>query len=578
MKKYLIIATIALSALGSLSFVDTYFEISKNLEIFATLFKELNIYYVDETNPGDLMKTGIDAMLQKLDPYTNYITESEIEDYRFMTTGQYGGIGAVIRQRDDYVMIMEPYENFPAQKAGLIPGDLILEVNDKPAKGKTSNEMSKTLKGQAGTPIKLLIRREGETKPIEKTLIREEVKVNDVPYSGMIGDKLGYIKLISFTETATKEVKEAFEKLREKNQLDGIVLDLRGNGGGLLREAVNIVNLFVDKGQEVVNTKGRVSEWDRSHKTLNSPLDTKIPLVILLDRNSASASEIVAGAIQDLDRGVVIGRKSYGKGLVQQTRNLSYNSKLKVTVAKYYIPSGRCIQRIDYSHRNKDGKAEVIPDSLVKAFKTKGGRVIYDGAGIMPDIWVKEPKLSNISYSLGNKLLLFDYANGYRRKHSSIAAARDFQIEDSDYSDFASFIKGKDYSYTTQSEKMLKDMEEVAKKEKYFGDIQQEYDALKKKMEYNKKEDLVKFRDEVKQLLEMEIASRFYYQKGRIENYLTHDPDVKKAIEILGDNKNYFSILANTFKTMKPTEIPKDELEEITVKPEKEEDVDTGEY
>lgn len=539
--------------------VDNYFEISKNLDIFATLFKELNIYYVDETNPGDLMKTGIDAMLEKLDPYTNFIPESDIEDYRFMTTGQYGGIGALIRKKDNYVIIAEPYENFPAQKAGLMAGDIILEINGKSAKDKSTTEMSKILKGQPGTEVKLLIQREGEAGPMEKSLIREEVKISDVPYYGMIDENIGYIKLTSFTETASKEVKEAFESLKEKNNMKSLVLDLRGNGGGLLREAVNIVNLFVDKGQEVVSTKGKITEWDRSHKALNNPIDTKIPLTVLIDRNSASASEIVAGALQDLDRAVIIGNKSYGKGLVQQTRNLSYNAKLKVTVAKYYIPSGRCIQKLDYSHRGKDGAVAAIPDSLIAAFKTKNGRVVYDGEGITPDLHVEELRASQISQTLLNKMLLFDFATKYRRNHSSIPPAKEFRLAEEEYKELVAFLEGKDYEYTTRSEKMLGDLEKVAKKEKYLEDVQKEYEALKNKLHRNKNEDLVKFKDEIREILESEIVARYYYQKGRVENYLSYDPDLKKAKEVLSDEKLYASVLDKSFVAKKI----KDEDEEM---------------
>ncbi len=556
LKFILIIPIIAAFVLMSGTVADNYFEVSKNLDIFATLFKELNIYYVDETNPGDLMKTGIDAMLNKLVPYTNFIPESDIEDYRFMTTGQYGGIGALIRKKDDYVIIAEPYENFPAQKAGLMAGDIILEINGKSAKDKSTNEMSKILKGQPGTEVKLLIQRESEATNIEKTLMREEVKINDVPYYGMINESIGYIKLTSFTETASKEVKEALEALKEKNNMKSLVLDLRGNGGGLLREAVNIVNLFVEKGQEVVSTKGKITEWDRSHKALNNPQDTKIPLTVLIDRNSASASEIVAGALQDLDRAVIIGNKSYGKGLVQQTRNLSYNAKLKVTVAKYYTPSGRCIQKLDYSHRSKEGVVSAIPDSLIAAFKTKNGRTVRDGEGITPDLSVEELRASQISQALLNKMLLFDFATVYKRKHEKIAPAKEFRLTDAEYNELIKFLEGKDYGYTTRSEKVLTDLEKAAKKEKYMEDVQKEFEALKNKLHGNKQEDLIKFKDEVSEILESEIVARYYYQKGRIENYLSYDPDLKKAIEVLSDEKLYASVFDKNFeiKKIKPEE------------------------
>lgn len=575
-KYFLLIPIIAAFILMSGTVSDNYFEIAKNLDIFATLFKELNIYYVDETNPGDLMKTGIDAMLNKLDPYTNFIPESDIEDYRFMTTGQYGGIGALIRKKDDYVIIAEPYENFPAHKAGLMAGDIILEINGKSAKDKSANEMSKILKGQPGTEVKLLIKREGESANIEKTLVREEVKISDVPYYGMIDENIGYIKLTSFTETASKEVKTAYESLKEKHNMKSLVLDLRGNGGGLLREAVNIVNIFVEKGQEVVSTKGKITEWDKSHRALNNPLDTKIPLVVLIDRNSASASEIVAGALQDLDRAVIIGNKSFGKGLVQQTRNLSYNAKLKVTVAKYYTPSGRCIQKLDYKHRNKDGVVSAIPDSLIAEFKTKNGRVVYDGEGITPDLHVEELRASQISQTLINKMLLFDFATIYRRKNQKIAPAKEFRLTDSEYNEFVKFLESKDYEYTTRSEKVLTDLEKVAKKEKYMEDVQKEYEALKNKLHRNKQEDLIKFKDEIKEILENEIVSRYYYQRGRIENYLSYDPNLKKAKEVLSDEKIYASVFDKSFviKKIKPEEDEFDKNTGTHIHPEDEEILD----
>jgi carboxyl-terminal processing protease len=370
-KLVVIALLIGASAFLTTGFVDSYFEVSKNLDIFATLFRELNIYYVDETNPGDLMKKGIDKMLESLDPYTNFIPESEIEDYRYMTTGQYGGIGALIRQQGGYVYISEPYEGFPAQKADLRAGDKILKLNDIDVKGKTTDDISKLLKGQPSTTIKLLVEREGESKPLEKIVNREEIKIKSVSYYGMVNKEIGYIKLTGFTENASGEVKAALVELKKNAELKSVVFDLRGNPGGLLKEAIDIVNIFADKGTEIVSTKGKVKEWDKVHKAVNNPVDVNIPIAVLIDRGSASAAEIVSGAIQDLDRGVVVGQRSYGKGLVQQTRPLSYNSQLKVTVAKYYIPSGRCIQALDYSHRNDDGSVDKVPDSLISAFKNQ---------------------------------------------------------------------------------------------------------------------------------------------------------------------------------------------------------------
>jgi carboxyl-terminal processing protease len=516
--KLLIIATLISGyAIISYSFVDNYFEVSKNLDIFATLFRELNIYYVDETNPGDLMKRGIDDMLESLDPYTNYIPESEIEDYRYMTTGQYGGIGALIRQQGEYVVVSEPYEGFPAQKADLRAGDRIIKINDIDTKGKKTEDISKYLKGQASTTLKLLIEREGEKKPLEKIISREEIKIKSVPYSGMLTKEVGYIKLTGFTENAAAEVKTALLELKKNPELKSVVLDLRGNPGGLLKEAVDIVNIFVEKGTDVVSTRGKVKDWDKIHKAMNAPVDLTIPVAVMVDRGSASASEIVSGSIQDLDRGVVVGQRSYGKGLVQQTRPLSYNAQLKVTVAKYYTPSGRCIQALDYSHRNDDGSVAKVPDSLITAFKTKNGRIVYDGGGVAPDISVDAQKYSSILASLVTKNLIFDYATKYRAAHPAIAPAKEFKLSDTEYDAFLEYLNGKDYDYTTKTEKTIEELKADAKDDKNFDAISADIEALRSKILHNKKEDLVKYSAEIRQFLEEEISSRYYFQNGRLE-------------------------------------------------------------
>lgn len=547
--KITLIIALAMSSIFSVGYAtDSYFEISKNLDIFATLFRELNIYYVDDSDPGKLMKTGIDAMLESLDPYTNYIPESNMEDYKLMTTGQYGGIGALIQKQGDYVVISEPYEGFGAFKAGLRAGDKILEVDGKSVKGKNTTEIREVLLGQPGSSLTLKIERPGTVELIIKKVVREEVKIKDVPYHAMLKDSVGYIKLTGFTESASKEVKAALVSLKEQNA-KSIILDLRGNGGGLLNEAVNIVNFFVPKGSEVVYTKGKIKEWDKTYKALNEPIDTKIPLVVMIDEGSASASEIVSGSLQDHDRAVVVGTQSYGKGLVQSVRPLSYNSKLKVTVAKYYTPSGRCIQKLDYSHRENDGKVTAIADSLIKEFKTLNSkRPVFDGKGVAPDVKVDKQMLSDVSVSLFTKNLFFEYATKYRIKHDSIKPVADYTFSDADYADFVKFLDGKDYAYTTESEDLLAKLEKSTKEEKYFDDVKTEYEHLKEKLSTHKKDDLSKFKEEIITILETEIVGRYYYQNGTLQNSLKRDHSLEEAQKTIKDEKLYKSILAGTNK------------------------------
>ena len=542
---WIIAISVIITSAISYSFVDNDFEIAKNLDIFATLYRELNTNYVDDIKPGELIKTGIDAMLESLDPYTNFISESELEDYKLMTTGQYGGIGAMIHQKGDSVVVSDPYEGFPAQINDVRAGDLILEVNGKSTKGKSTGDVTDILRGQPGTTVKVIFKREGEDKPIEKTLERAEIKINNVPYYGMADETTGYIKLSNFYENAGKEVKDAFNKLKEQG-MKSCIIDLRDNGGGLLNEAVNIVNIFVEKGTTVVNTKGKLKDKNNTHRALNAVTDANMPLIVLVNRGSASASEIVTGSVQDLDRGVIIGERTYGKGLVQNVVPLSYNTKLKVTIAKYYIPSGRCIQAIDYSKKKEDGSAMKVPDSLKVAFKTKNGRTVYDGGGIEPDIHLKPYEFSNIAISLATKYLIFDFATTFRTKHSTIAAAKEFVVTDEIFNDFLSFISNKEYDYTTKSEQSLKNLKENAEKEKYFDDIKTEYETLKNKMIHDKKADIGKFKDEIKELLKEEIVSRYYFQKGRTEASLTFDQEVKKAIEIFKNSSTYKGILDGT--------------------------------
>jgi carboxyl-terminal processing protease len=546
-RMYAAVALVSITAFVGFSFRDDYFEISKNLDIFATLFREVNLYYVDEIKPGDLMKTGIDAMLESLDPYTNYIPEDDIEDARFMTTGQYGGIGALIRTKNDYVVIAEPYENAPAAKAGIMAGDVILEVEGKSTKGKTTSDVVKILKGTPNTPVKITIQRPGEEKPIEKTIVREEIKVKNVPYYGMIDDKIGMIKLTGFTEDAGREVKDALTKLKENPNLEGVVLDLRGNPGGLLREAINIVNVFVEKGLDIVSTKGKVKEWDKTYKSLNNPTDLTIPLAVLVNRSSASASEIVSGSLQDLDRAVVIGQRSFGKGLVQTSRPLTYNTQIKITTSKYYIPSGRCIQAKDYSHRNDDGSVGSVPDSLIREFKTKNGRKVFDGGGVNPDVSLAMKEYAPITRALAGENYLFDFATQFRIKNPTLVGAKEFTVSNELFNEFIEYIGDKEIKYETESEELLEKLKTAAEKEKYFSSFEKEYNAMKEKMMHDKKADMLKARDEISQLLADEIVSRYYYQRGRIENSFATDAEITRAVEILKNKTFYNDVITGKY-------------------------------
>lgn len=539
-RKIFLLVGLSLAVIIPLSFVgDNYFEISKNLDIFATLYKEVNTYYVDDIQPAKFMRTGIDAMLSSLDPYTNYISEADIEGYRFQTTGKYGGIGASIQKHDEQIVVGEPYEGFAAYKAGLMAGDVILEIDGKTTAGKSTEDISKILKGAPGTIVKLLIQRPGDNNSSLKTVTREEIKIKSVPYYGMLNENIGYIKLSQFTEQCGKDVADALKDLESKHTLKGIVFDLRGNPGGLLNEAVNVSNVFIDKGVKVVSTKGKIDEWNKDYTSINPPVDINIPLVILANGGSASASEIVTGCVQDLDRGVVVGQKTFGKGLVQTTRPLSYGTQLKVTTAHYYTPSGRCIQALDYAHRNEDGSVGKIPDSLKNAFKTKNGRPVYDGGGVDPDIPVEAQKISNISISLIKKSLMFDFATQYRQKHETIPAAKDFKLTDSDFNDFVAFINNKSYDYTTKTEDAISDLEKDAEKENYLTAIKPELDELKLKVKHDKEQDIQKNKNEIMRILLPEIVSRYYYQNGRLESSLSNDPEVLKAIEVLNDKPLY---------------------------------------
>lgn len=536
------ISIILLATVAAIAPNSRYFEIAKNLDIFATLFKEVNAYYVDEVDPDKLIRTGIDAMLLSLDPYTNYIPEEEIESFRTMTTGQYAGIGAYIGKINGRNIVTMPYEGFPAYEAGLRIGDELLEVDGVNVTEFSISQISALLKGQVKTKVNITINRYGVTEPLQIDIIRQKITVNNVPYYGILDDGVGYIKLEDFTTNAGKEVEEALNALK-KQGAESIILDLRDNPGGLLSEAVNVANIFIPKGKEVVSTKGKVAEWNKEYKTLNNPEDTKIPLVVMANGGSASASEIVSGVIQDYDRGVLVGSKTFGKGLVQTTRPLTYNSQLKVTTAKYYIPSGRCIQALDYTNRNEDGTVDKYADSLKNEFKTKNGRKVYDGEGLSPDVNIKEPILAPITSALITKGLIFDFATHYASTKPTIASPGDFTISDDDYKMFKTWLKGKDYDYTTDVERSLQELSASAKEEKYYNDIRSQLESLSKSINHSKEQDLITFKDEISTQLELEIVSRDHLEKGRIQASFNYDPQVIRALEILQDQNLYKELL-----------------------------------
>lgn len=519
------------------------FRIAKNLDIFFSLFRELNTFYVDEIDPDKLIKAGIDNMLKTLDPYTVYFPESEADEFAIMTTGKYGGIGSMVRSSGDYVVISEVYKGFPADKAGIKPGDILKKVDGTSLKGLTTEIVSEKLKGNPGTDINVTIERNG--KDTVYPLKREKIVMPPVPYYGMIDSKTGYIRLTSFTQNCNEDVKTALTSLKAENAQQ-IILDLRGNPGGLLTEAVETVNLFVDQGSEVVSTKGKVKQFDEDFKTTKQPVDDKIPVAIIINRGSASASEIVAGAMQDLDRGVIIGQRSYGKGLVQITRPLSYNTQLKVTTAKYYIPSGRCIQARDFSHPNEDGSVGIIPDSLISEFKTKNGRIVKDGGGIAPDIEILPEPLSQISSELFLRNYIFDFATQYYWAHPDIKSPDQFKFTDKDYDDFKAFLVKRNFSYKTDTEESLNELITNAKKEKYYDVHKDLFIDLEKDVTHNLDQDLKMFRKEITDLIEDEIISRYFYDNGAIAWSIPKDEQVLKARDILNDKTEYISILKGT--------------------------------
>jgi carboxyl-terminal processing protease len=525
-------------------FYDNYFEISKNIDIFTRLVREINMTYVDEVEPNKFFRIGIDAMLKSLDPYTQFISASEIEDYRFMSTGQYGGIGATISKRNGKVIVIEPYPESPAFKAGIRAGDEILQIdNEKVENTKLENtDVRNLLRGQPKTKVKVIVK-----KPTGKTetylIEREEIKVKNVPFYGMVDNETGYIVLTGFTKDAANEVKQAFETLKSQNpSIKGIILDLRNNPGGLLFEAIEIANFFIPKGEKVVETKGKMEGSMKVYTAKNNPLDLEIPIAVLINARSASASEIVSGVMQDLDRGVVVGRKSFGKGLVQATRPLSYNTQLKVTTSKYYTPSGRCIQSIDYGNRDEEGTAIKIPDSLKKPFKTKIGRTVYDGVGIEPDIHIEEKEIHRVTEELLSQYIIFDFATEFMNNNPTISAPKDFKITDAIYNDFVQFALNKMFKFDTKSEKQIENTEKILDSEGY-SDLKADLKELKNKLNNKKKDDIIKYKSEIIPYLQREIVSRYYLSPGAIENSFLYDNDIAEAKKILKDKSRYNSIL-----------------------------------
>jgi carboxyl-terminal processing protease len=541
--KWFIVFVLSIGAcLAFVKPVEKYFDIAKSLDIFATLFKEVNAYYVDELEPEKLIRKGIDGMLESLDPYTDYISEDELESFRISTTGQYGGIGALIGVINKKTVITHPYKDFPAYKAGLKVGDEIVSVDGKVVQGKSTSDISSLLKGQPKTEVELKVRRTGQKDNVVVKIRREKIVLTNIAYAGLVEPTIGYIKLDDFTPGASREVSDAVVNLKAKGA-QKIILDLRENPGGLLHEAVNIVSLFIPRGQEVVSTKGKVDDWNKSYKTLNNPVDTEIPMVVLVSDGSASASEIVAGSLQDYDRAVLIGKKTFGKGLVQTTRQLAYNSQLKVTTAKYYIPSGRCIQAVDYTHRKDDGTVERVADSLKSEFKTKSGRVVYDGGGLDPDVSMDNEYLGTAAAALVNSGLVFDFASKYCGEHPAQPTLATFELPDDDYEKFLGFLKENKFSYSTAIERNAKQLIDAAKQERYYPELEGQLNGLKTKIDAVKAADLLRFKKEIKDILEEQIAFHYALNEGQAAVSLHSDKTVVEARRILNDTEAYHKLL-----------------------------------
>ena len=529
----------ALACIGLLAFTapaETYFEIAKNLDIFTTLFREVNAYYVDEVDPKSLIQTGIQGILESLDPYTTFIPEEDLEAFSIQTTGQYAGIGALISTINNKNIVTHPYENFPAQRAGIQVGDEIISVDGKSVKGKPTSETSVMLKGNPRSEVTVVISRQG--KEFTYKLTREQIKITNVTYQGLLDNHIGYIKLDDFTPGAAKEVEAAVINLKQQGATR-FILDLRDNPGGLLYEAINMVNLFIPKGKEVVATKGKLKEWNKSYTTLNPPIDLKTPLVLLIDGGSASAAEIVAGALQDYDRAILLGQKTFGKGLVQTTRQLSYRAQLKITTARYYIPSGRCIQAIDYGHRTPDGRVEKYADSLKTAFRTINGRTVYDGGGLDPDVIVKREPYGAALLQLAQSGLIFEYARLYGYQHPELKTFRQFKLTDSEYQQFNSWLSEKNFAYSTDLEKQLDGLVNGAKDARRYDELQDNLQAMKNKIMASHAGYMIRFRDEIQPLLEEEIGFHMALHRGRAEASFDHDQELLEAKHILTDDASY---------------------------------------
>ncbi len=544
-KKFLLITSLVISVILGISALkndERNFEISKQLNIYATLFREINMFYVDDIRPEEFVNTGINAMLKSLDPYTVYYPESEMEDVKFMTTGEYAGIGSIIGKKDDHIIIREPYKDSPAAKAGLLPGDIILSIDGSTTKGKDISEVSEMLRGLPGKEITIKIQRENEIKPIEKKTIREKIQIPSVPYYGMANDSTGYIFLTNFTDKSATDIRAALIALKNKGA-QSMILDLRGNSGGLLDQAVEIVNFFVPRGSKVVSTKGKVKQWDKEYLADKNPIVPDMPLIVLIDRGSASASEIVSGSLQDLDRAVLIGERSFGKGLVQTVRDLAYNTKVKITTAKYYIPSGRCIQALDYAHRNPDGSIGKVPDSLITEYITKAGRKVYDGGGITPDIKIAPKEYARITEELILQDLTFDFVNSYALKHPVAPPIAQFNITDDIYNQFKEFLKTKKFSYENESQQELDKLIQISKDEKYYEHAKDKLDVLKNIFAHSIDRDMNVFREEITSFLTMQFIQRYYFMEGTIEYNVQHDDEIIEAVKLFANKKEYHKLL-----------------------------------